>query len=223
MHQQISKKILIYLFIFLFLGTFNNRNFLILNFPKIKNFEINGLNDFESKKIHKDLFEIKNQNLFFLQKDEIIEKIKSHKIIEKFYVFKNYPSNLYIKIEKTNFVAITKKNNLNFYIGSNGNLIEAKNKFFDIPFVFGNVDIEEFLKLKKIIDESDLNYKDIKNFYYFNSSRWDIETKNELLIKLPRNKLKKSFDVLFKIYEKNEFKNLKLIDLRQDRQVIVNG
>ena len=223
MHQRISKKILIYLFIFFFLGTLNNKDIINYRLPKINNFEITGLTEYEEDQINKDLIVFQNQNLFFLKGNRISEKINSLKIVEKLYIFKNYPSSLNIKIKKTNFIALTKKNDLNFYIGSNGNLIKVKNKTLDLPFIFGNVEVENFLKLKKIIDNSDIDYKDIKSFYYFESSRWGIETKDNLIIKLPITNMNNSFEILLKIYKNNRFKDIKLIDLRQNKQVILDG
>ena len=79
------------------------------------------------------------------------------------------------------------------------------------------------MKLKKIIDDSNFNYEDIKNLYYFKSKRWDIETKNDLIIKLPIKKLEDSFEILSKLLNKKEFNDFKTIDLRQDNLVVLNG
>ena len=223
MHHQINRKIFIYLIIFLFLGTFTNKKFLNFTSLKIDNYEIIGLKDLKNDQIYDDLSYLKNENLFFLEKEKIIKIIETQKIVEKFSVFKKYPSNLQIKVEKTNFLALTKKNGQDFYIGSNGNLIKVSDYIFNLPFVFGNIEIKEFLKLKKIIDNSNFNYKNIKNLYYFKSRRWDIETKNGLIIKLPIKRLENSFEKLLKLYEKEEFKNSTIIDLRQSNQIILNG
>ena len=223
MHQRISKKIFIYLFILFIVGTLNNKEISKLIIPKIDNLEISGLSEFENEKIYQELDILKNFNLYFLKQDKISEILVLNKVIEKFSIFKRYPSNLIIDLEKTKFLAYTKKNNLNFYIGSNGNLIETKDNKINLPFIFGAIEVEEFLKLKKIIDNSFFNYNDIKNLYYFKSKRWDIETKDNLIIKLPIKKLETSFEILSKIYEKKEFKDFKIIDLRQNRQVILNG
>jgi cell division protein FtsQ len=223
MHQRISKKILIYLFVFFLVGSLNNKKIMQFIIPTINNFEIFGLTELENNQVYQELNTLRNLNIFFLKKDKILEIINSNKVIEKFSIFKNYPSNLIINIKKTKFLAHIKKNNLDFYIGSNGNLIEAKDNQIDLPFIFGNIEIEEFLKLKRIIDNSGFNYDDIKNLYYFKSKRWDIETKNNLVIKLPIKKLKASFEILLKIYEAEEFIDFKIIDLRQDNQVILNG
>ena len=222
MPQQISKKILIYLFIFLILGTFNNKNFSRFDLIINQDFEIIDLSESSDNKIIKDFYKLKNHNLFFLEKDKVIDILNSHKIIEKFYVFKNYPSSLTIKIEKTKLLAVTKKDGLDFYIGSNGNLIQS-DKIMNLPFIFGDIDIIEFLKLKSVIDKSSFNYNDIKNLYYFKSKRWNIETKNNLIIKLPSEKLDKSFQIISKIFQNKKFKNFDIIDLRQNNQVILDG
>ena len=223
MHQRINKKILIYLFIFFSLGTYNKQEFSKLSLPKIDNYNITGLSESKNKQIYKELLNLQNKSLFFLKKKEVKEIIDKHKIVERFFVFKNYPSNLSITIEKTNYLALTKIDGFNFYIGSNGNLIEAKSYSIDLPFLFGDIEITEFLKLKEIIDGSNFHYTDIKNLYYFKSKRWDIETKDDLIIKLPIDKLKTSFEILSKIYKNEKFKDLKIIDLRQNNLVILNG
>ena len=220
---QINRKILIYLFIFFLLGTYTNKKFLNLSFPKIESYQITGLSEVKNNQIYQDLSELQKKTIYFLNKEEISKIISSHKMIEKFYVFKIYPSNLNIVIEKTNFLAQTKKNGIDFFIGSNGNLIEAKNDEVDLPFVFGNIDIKEFLKLKKTIDDSNFSFKEIKNLYYFKSRRWDIETKDNLLIKLPIEKLETSLELIIKIQEKKDLNFFKTIDLRQNNQVILNG
>ena len=50
--------------------------------------------------------------------------MSSNNLIEKYFVFKIYPQTLEIKIKKTDFLANVIKNGVNFFIGSNGNLIK---------------------------------------------------------------------------------------------------
>ena len=223
MPLQINRKILIYLFIFFILGTYTNKEFSNFNFPEIDSYKIEGLNVLENDQIFQDLSKIQNKNLFFLKQDEISKIINSNQIIESFSVFKHYPSSLNIVIEETIFLALTKKNGQDFYIGSNGNLIQTINKKTNLPFVFGNFEISDFLRLKKIIDNSNFNYDNIKNFYYFKSRRWDIETKDDLIIKLPSKELNVSFDILSKIYDNQKFKDIKVIDLRKENLVTLDG
>lgn len=222
MHQQISKKIIIYLFIFLLLGTFNNKNLLLLSFETTNYFEVKDLSETKNDKIIQDLSKLNDRNLFILKKNQVIEAINSHKIVESFFVFKNYPSNLNIKIEKTKFLAITKKDGLDYFVGSNGNLIKMEDINKNLPYIFGDIKVLDFLKLKNIIDNSNFDYDQIKNLYYFKSKRWDIETKDGLIINLPSNDLKNSFEILSRIQQDKNFNHYKNIDLRQQNQIIVN-
>ena len=222
MHQRISKKIVDYLFLFLTLVTINNINLSDFNFLKIITLNLTGLNNFEKKNFEEDLNFLKKEDLIFLDKDKISKKIFANKIVEDFSVFKNYPSELEIFIKKTKFLAITKKNNQDYYIGSNGNLIYTKNSLERLPFIFGNVEPDDFLKLKTHINNSEFNFDQIKNLYFFKSKRWDIETKDDLIIKLPLDQIEISLNNLSKIIISEEFKNKKIIDLRQKNQVILN-
>ena len=222
MHQRISKKIIIYLFLFTILVTVNNINFLNFNLPQISNFAISGLNNFEKKEFEEDLDFLRNENIISIDKDEVSKKIYSNKIVEDLFVFKKYPSELKILIKKTNFLAITKKNNQNYYIGSNGNFILTKDILENLPFIFGDIEPEEFLMLKLHIDKSKFDFGQIKNLFFFKSKRWNIETKKGLIIKLPLNQIDLSLNILSKIVREEQFKNKKVIDLRNNGQIIMN-
>ena len=222
MHQRISKKIIIYLFLFTILVTVNNINFLNFNLPQISNFAISGLNNLEKKEFEEDFDFLRNENIISIDKDEVSKKIYSNKIVEDLFVFKKYPSELKISIKRTNFLAITKKNNQNYYIGSNGNFILTKDILENLPFIFGDIEPEEFLKLKLHIDKSKFDFDQIKNLFFFKSKRWNIETKKGLIIKLPLNQIELSLNILSKIVSEEQFKNKKVIDLRNNGQIIMN-
>ena len=223
MQKQISKKIFLYLFIFLFLGTPNNKMLLELSIKDSNGFEILSLSKFDDIEIVRELSNHKHENLFLLEKEKIKKIIKKNKIIENYNIYKKYPSDLIVNFEKTELLALTQMDGENFYIGSNGNLIEVKDVEINLPMIFGNFDLVEFLKLKDLIDESFFDFYDIKNLYYYKSKRWDIETKNGLLVKLPANDLSESFRIFIKIINDTKLQNIQMIDLRQDNQVIING
>ena len=222
MHQRISKKIIIYLFLFILLVTVHNINFLVFNLPQISNFTISGLNNFEKKELEEDLDFLRNKNIISINKDKVLKKIYSNKVVEDLFVFKKYPSELKILIKKTNFLAITKKNNQSFYIGSNGNFIQIKDISENLPFIFGDIEPEEFLELKSNIDKSKFDFDQIENLFFFKSKRWNIETKNGLIIKLPLNQIDLSLNILSKIMNEDQFKNKKIIDLRNNGQIVMN-
>ena len=223
MQTRISKKIVLYLFILLFLGTPNNKEFLEFDPNKNYSFKISSSSEFNDTEIINDLLNYKYKNLFLLNKEIVIETIKEYKIIEDYYFYKKYPSQLTVNLKKTKFLAITQKDGINFYIGSNGNLIKANDKLYDLPVIFGSVDVAEFLRFKDIIDNSIFDFNDVKNLYYFKSKRWDIKTKDGLLLKLPKDNLVKSFELLINIINKKNLQNVNIIDLRQNNMIILNG
>ena len=222
MQRQINKKIYIFFLIFLTLGTLTNKKFSQFNFFDKNNFKIINKSEFNEDTIIQNLSFLKNDNLFLLKKEKVLNLINSHPIVENSFVFKNYPSNLYIDIKRTKFLAMTKKNGKNFYIGSNRKFIKVEEIITNLPFIFGDVEISDFLNLKTIIENSDFDYSDIKNFYYFKNKRWDIETNNGVIIKLPSKNLEFAFGTLLKILHNKKFTNTTKIDLRQIKQIVLD-
>ena len=55
------------------------------------------------------------------------------------------------------------------------------------------------MKFKKIIDNSKISYNEIKNIYYFQSKRWDLELENNILLKLPKNNIKNSLERWYRL------------------------
>ena len=221
MPQQISKKIFIYLFLFLILGTLNNKDLANIEFPKIKKIDVQGL-QIRNDEFIKKLELLKKKSLFDLHKSNVKELLNSNNLIEEYTIFKKYPSSLEIKIIETTLLGLINKNGVNFYIGSNGKLIEAKDEIMNLPYIFGELNIENFLIIKKIIDQSKLNYKEVQNLFFFPSGRWDIELTSGILIKLPITNIKKSLDLSLKLLNRKEFNNIKSIDTRPSNQVIIN-
>ena len=221
MHQNKSKKILVYFFLLLVVGSINNKTFSKVKFFQIKNINITGLADFENETLLSNLNNIFFKNILFINKNEISKVIEKNTLVEKYTILKKYPSTLNVRIEKTKFLAKINKNNKIFYIGSNGKLIKNDIKY-ELPFIFGNPDINEFLTFKKIIDNSKINYEEIKNLYYFQSNRWDIELNDNLIIKLPKKNLDNSLNIAFDIFKNDNFNKLRQIDLRIKNQIITN-
>ena len=223
MHQQISKKLLLYFFLLIIFGTINNKNLILFEFFKIKEINIVDIDFKDNQNFLSNLNLFKKQNILFLSEIDIKKKIYENELIENFSIFKKYPSTLLINIKKTNFLAYLKKDNELFLIGSNGRLIKTKDKIKDLPHIFGNFENKDFFKLKNIIDKSDLDFEKIDNLYFFPSGRWDIETNFGIMIKLPSENLKESLELSLEIIKDKKFDNIKIIDLRQNNQVIVDG
>ena len=161
MRSQINKKILLYLFLFILLGTLNNKNINNFQFIDIKEIKVEGLSEDNNLRLLKNLDFLKFQNIFFINKK---------------------------KIQK----------------------------------ITGKFDNKDFLKLKLTIDDTNFDYKSIKNLIFFPSKRWDLKTEDDVLIKLSRNRLKENLNLSVKILSNDQFKNIKIIDLRQDKQLVIN-
>ena len=110
-----------------------------------------------------------------------------------------------------------------FFLGSNGKLTRAIKSRSDIPYIFGDFKNKNFFDLKKAIDQTNFEFDQIKNLFFFKSGRWDIETYNGLLIKLPKHKIKESLELLVLFLNHNKNKKIKKLDLRQNNQIIYNG
>ena len=222
MHLLISKKIVIYLLMFCFLVSINNISFMNVNFPKINKIEISGLNLDEKKKIEKIIYDSDFKNIFHLDKEYLNKKINSINVIERFQIFKNYPSTLKIFIERTKIIAQTKRNGFDYLVGSNGKLIENKDFILELPFIFGDLDISEFLKLKSKIDSSLFEFSEISNLYIYKSKRWDIETRNGNLIKLPKNNIEEILNLYVRMSNEKRINEKTIVDFRQKNQIILN-
>ncbi len=222
MPQQKSKKILIYFFLFVIIGTFNNKNFNNLKFPKIDKIKVNGLDRKDTSNLELNLNYLKIDNLFFVDKVRINEIVNSNELVEKFSVFKEYPSSLKIDIIKTEYLAYVKKDDKIFFLGSNGKLIKSDNANKNLPYIFGKFKNDEFFNLRKDILETKFQFNEIKNLFYFKSGRWDIETSSGLKIKLPKNNIKQSLDLLVEIINKFDSEKINIIDLRQRNQIIID-
>jgi cell division septal protein FtsQ len=221
MHQRTNRKIIIYLFLFAILASVNNFKYINLQLFKIDLINISGLNDTENSNLYEIITNLKKKNIFFIDNLEISKNINSNNLVEKFWVFKEYPSTININLIKTNFLGITKINNIDYLIGSNGKLIKKRNdQVFDLPFIFGSVDANDFLILKEILDKSNFDASKIENFYYFKSNRWDIKTKKGLVIRLPSEINVNLLNTVNQIIEDENFKNIKTLDFRQTNQII---
>ena len=222
MPQQKNKKILIYLFLFVLLGTISNKNLNKFEIPKIDKVKITGLSDEDNSKLLNNFDFLQIENLLTLDKKKLDKIISSNNLVEEYLIYKRYPSSLEIKIYKTEFLAYVKKNGANFLLGSNDKFVYTEDIIEKIPLIHGNFKNNDFKNLKQLIDESNFDFKEIKNLYFFPSGRWDMETYSGILIRLPKNKVKENIDLLTIILADKEFKKANLIDLRQENQIIIN-
>ena len=222
MHQRKSKKIFLYFFLLFVFGSINNISLNKIKFHGLDKINITGLKDIDNKLLLKNIKSLDLDNLFLINGNKIKEVMDSNSLIENYIILKKYPSTLNIKIKKTNFLAKVNLDNQEFLVGSNGKLSKINNSNDNLPYIFGKPKISEFLKFKKIIDNSKISYKEIKSFYYFKSRRWDIELKNNIVIKLSKENTKNSLDDAFVFLSQNVLNKSIIIDARISNQIIIN-
>ena len=217
-----SKKISIYIFLLILLGSINNISLNKIQFEKIEKINVSGLDESDNQKLLKEIKNLNLGNIFFINRNEINTIINSNSLVETYDIFKKYPSRIDVKLKKTNFLAKINLDGQLFFIGSNGKLTQS---FFineDLPFIFGNPNINEFLKFKKIIDNSKISYENIKSLFFFRTKRWDIELKNNILIKLSRDNVEKDLNNVYLFLDKENDSSKKIIDVRIQNQIITN-
>ena len=217
MQQRKSKKILIYFFLLLVVGSINNINFNGLKLQNINNINIIGLGNKDKSNLIKQIENFNLNNIFLIRKIDLTNEIESNSLVENYSIFKRYPSSLEINIEKTKFLAKINKNGQIFYIGSNGKLIKNNSVNNQLPFIFGNPEVIEFFEIKEIIDKSKISFSEIKNLYFFPSKRWDLELRDNTIIKLPNDNVNLVLDLAMGFLDDNKF-----IDARIKNQIILD-
>tara|TARA_B110000037_G_C16977887_1_gene447786 strand:+ start:74 stop:748 length:675 start_codon:yes stop_codon:yes gene_type:complete len=222
MHQLIDKKkkIIIYLLFLLILSTTSGKfikdqkNYS----SKINQINIEGLSKIDNSKIYNELHDIFYKNILFIRTEDIQKILRKYNIIDEYHVKKIYPSTINISIKPTKFIARLSGNNQ--LVGANGKLVEDKENREILPYIFGEFNSKEFLNLKKNISQSKFIFTKFKMLYFFPSSRWDILTYDDILIKLPQNNMSKSLNLAYKVITNKDFKNQNLIDLRINNHLI---
>ena len=88
MQQRKSKKILIYFFLLLVVGSINNINFNGLKLKSINDINIIGLDIKDRLILLKQIKNFNLNNIFSINKSDLINKIESNTLIEKYFIFK---------------------------------------------------------------------------------------------------------------------------------------
>ena len=228
MLQSISKKrIYFYLLILLLLSSTFNFNIILKfkNLNLVKIIDIVGLNKKEIAILEKNLEIFKKRNIFFINKDEINQRLNKNSFLESYTIIKILPSKLLINVKKTEFVGLTFFKGEKYYIGKNGKLtnIALVEKQLNLPQVFGNFQVNELLKLHNILNSNGFNLSNIKKYYYYKSNRWDIEYDDNTIIKLPSYNLEKSLKNYILFIKTNKIIPGQIIDLRMNNKIIVSN
>ena len=182
---------------------------------------IENNNLIQEKVLKNSLEPIYNKNLLFLESREIEDILIKHNLIESFEIKKKYPNILKIKIFEKKPIAILVNKKRKFYLSEKIELIEFNNLFDhqNLPYILGSkYDFEIFYeKINKI----DFPIKQIKKYIFYETNRWDLETTDDKIIKLPSKNYTKSLINYLNLTSKKEFKKYSIYDYRINDQLIL--
>ena len=221
-------KIILLLTVLIFLSTFNPKELNLLKknsntLFKIKNIEVK--NNFLTNKneIEEKLKVILKENIFFIKREDIEKPLKEIDFLQNIEVKKKYPNTILIKIFETKPVAILFKNQVKYIIDSSSNLIVFKKdiELNNLPGVFGEGAEINFISFFDQLKKNNFPNKQIKNFYYFQIGRWDLQLLNNKVIKLPHNNIEDAIIKSIELLDHKNFKSYNIIDLRIDGKIIV--
>ena len=106
---------------------------------------------------------------------------------------------------------------------SESNLIVLQNSFKNhkLPNIFGKNSEKKFIKFFNKLKKNRFPYNKVKNYYYFQINRWDLQLTNNKIINLPHQNVDEAIIKSIKILDRDDFKNYNIVDLRVDGKIIV--
>ena len=216
-----SNRILIAISLFFLLTTITSQQKLILTNFNLK--KINIENNFLLKEadLKNQLNQFYGKNLIFLKNIEVEKALLKNSFIESFTLRKEYPNTLKIKIFEKKPLAILINKKKKFYLSEKVDLIKFQNfkNYEKLPLVLGNQ--EEFRVLYDNLKEISFPINHIKNFTLYESNRWDLETVDQIIIKLPPKNYIKSLGNFLTIKGNENFTKYKIFDYRIKDQLIL--
>ena len=216
-----KKRIVIALFLLILFTTINFKQSFVTSKFNLKTIVIENNLLLKDKDIKNLLIPFYNKNLIFLDNNEVKKALIQNSFIESFNIKKKYPTTLNIKIFEKKPIAVMFDKKDKFYLSEKIDLIEFKKlpNYQTLPYVIGNKDDFKIFynNLKKINFPIDI----VKKYTLYETNRWDLETKNNQVIKLPSKNYSKSLENFLKLKSKNDFEKYELFDYRISNQLIL--
>ena len=217
-----KKRIVIGLGLLILLTTITSQQKIVISKFYLKEINIENNTLTKKKDIKKLLFPIYNKNLIFLENLEIEKALMQNSFIESFEIKKKYPNTLTIKIFEKKPIAILQYKKNKFYLSEKIELIKFENlsNYQNLPYVIGSK--EDFEIFYNSLNKINFPFDQIKKYTLYESKRWDLETVNNKLIRLPAKDYIKSIKNYLNLINNNDFKKYKLFDYRINNQLILN-
>ncbi len=222
-------KIIFLIILLILLTTYNPANLNLQNknditFFKIKNIEVINSNLINKDIITSKLDKIIHKNILTINKKDIEDPLANIDFLEKIQVKKKYPDTISIKVFETFPIAIIIKKEKKYFLDSSSNLVIYNKNLSQhevLPNIFGKNVEKYFADFLKKLKDNNFPYKQIKNYYYFEIGRWDIQLLDDKIIKLPSNKIITAIKKTNELLSNKEFENYNVIDLRINDKIIV--
>ena len=217
-----KKKFLIAVFLLLLLSTYKfQSNFSLIPNLFIKKITIENNHVIDEENIKKKLAFLYDTNLFSLKTENIKIRLNEIDFIESYEIKKVYPNKIRIRVFEKKPIAVLQHKKNKFFFTSNGgtaNYLDLK-EFQNLPVVFG--DKKSFDIFYKNLIAINFPINEIKNFYLFDSKRWDLITIKNQTIKLPINDYDKSLLNYLNLKDQANFQKFKTFDYRIKEQLIL--
>ena len=221
-------RLFFYIIIFLFLSTVNFYNYKEkkndLFFP-INNVEVIGLDKIDKEKIFHALNFFKQKSIFNINQKDIQNILGDFKLIKSFKVKRSYPSKITFFITEAKFIGIILKDQKKYFLAEHGKIFLFNTDLYTekLPIIYGKNAEKYFKKFNSSLKKNKFDLTLIKNYYFFQSNRWDLILNSGLVIKLPIDNMDKAIKLANKLIKDVNFKNLKIIDLRINDRVITTS
>ena len=217
-----KKKFLIAVFLLILLSTYKfQTNFSLIPNLFIKKITIENNHIIDEENIKKKLAFLYDTNLFSLKTENIKIRLNEIDFIESYEIKKVYPNKIRIRVFEKKPIAVLQHKKNKFFFTNNGgtaNFLDLK-EFQNLPVVFG--DKKSFDIFYKNLIAINFPINEIKNFYLFDSKRWDLVTIKNQIIKLPINEYDKSLLNYLNLKDQANFKKFKTFDYRIKEQLIL--
>ena len=216
-----KKKIVIAIALLILFSTITAQLKIEITKFNLKKIQIKNNSILNEKDIKELLISLYEKNLIFLSYSEIEKALMQNSFIESFNIKKKYPQSLEIEIFEKQPVAILFNKKEKFYLSDKSELIKfiEDPKFKDLPYVIGEP--KKFKILYETLKKLDFPLNSVKKYILYESNRWDIEIKNNQIIKLPEVNYDDSLKNYLSLANKNEFKKYKIFDFRINNQLIL--
>ena len=228
MLQSINKKkIYFYLVSFLFISTIFNNNLIsnLKNVFKVREVEVENVKKEISKNILSNTSFLKGENIFFVNKNFLIERLDKLNFIENINIKKKYPSTINIVTQETSLIGITYIDQKKHFVGLNGKFIFEKDIINKkkLPVIFGKFNPDEFILLQKELLKQKVNLSHINRYYFHKNKRWDLYFKNNIIVQLPNKNYSKAIELFREFKISNKIASDTIIDLRVENRLILKN